>query len=253
MTLGHAAAPGEVADHAMFRRHGKKIAARLKHRPFPAGREGRGLQQAGDVFQPGPQRGAVGGNGDFHLPVLLRFEVQQIQPPGVLKHDVLRADTGEMHVIIREERDLPEFPLLNVGRPEVEAFVRVPIGQEIERAAMPHRNGFGRLGLREVAGLEGGEIEQPEIGIHTAPITFPSAEIHADGIVGDGLAVRRNRAELAVGHGQFLGQAPLRRHFVKLVEAVLVTGHGRGVEDVPSVRVPAHHPVGRAVVGEALG
>ncbi len=199
------------------------------------------------------ERRPVRHHADFHLVILLRLQVQQVEPARVLEDDVPRPDAGEVHVELLEEGHLPELVVLEVAGPDVGALVLVAVGEEIERLPVPHRVGIGGGRVGQVAGGQLLQVEQPDVRVHAAAVTFPGAEIHADRHVGQRLAVRRNRPELAIRHRQLLRQPPLGRHAVKLVEPVLRAGHRGRVEDGLAVGIPSQHPVRRPVMGEPPG
>jgi hypothetical protein len=251
--LGDAAAAGEVANDAVLGGHGKHLAARFEEHPLAAGRNRRVLDEIRRVLHPGLQRGEVGCDRDFHLPMLFGFEVEQIQPSGVFEDDLLRADAGKVHIEVGEKRHLPEAIPLQVVGPNVEALVRVAIREEIKRAAVPHGDGLRGVGAGEISRLERLEIEEPDVRVHAAAIPFPGAEIHGDRGIGQRAAVGRDRAKFAVGHRQLFRQPALDRHAVELVEPVLVAGHGGREEQMPPVRIPIDHAIRRAVVRDAPG
>ncbi len=162
-----------------------------------------------------------------------------------------RPDRGEVHVVLGVRRHLAHRARDRVERPDVVAPVRVAVGEEVQRRAVPHRLAVARVVVPDPPGSVRGQVEQPDARYVAAAIAFPGAQVLAVRHERQRLAVRRDLAELAVRHRQPLGQAALGGELVELGEAQAPARHRRRVQDRLAVRVPVQHPVGHRVMGEA--
>ena len=171
-------------------------------------------------------------------------EVQQVKPASIFENDVLRSYGRKMDIEVFKKCDLPKLVFLRLVSPNVGAFLFVAIGQEIQSRAVPHRLGIGSIIVSDILCGQVLQIEQPDVRIGAAAITFPSGEVDAYGNVGQRFAIRRNHPKFPVGHRQFHRQGAFAagggvdRHFVELVEAFLFAGAHAGEENRFAIRIP---------------
>ena len=209
--------------------------------------------EVGGLLQARPQCGFVGDDLHLHGPGLLRGEVHEVQLPAGLVHEVRGADGGEVHVEGLEVRELPDGRRRGVVGVEVVSLVGVAVADEVERGAVPHGLAVAGAVVAHPLALVGLHVEEVDAGDVPAPVALPRPQILAVGHVGQPGPVGREGPELAVGHGQHLGQAAGGLHFVELGEAVCAGGHGARVEERLAVGRPAQDSVRRGVVGDPQG
>ncbi len=178
-------------------------------------------------------------------------EVHDEKPAAVFEHHVVGADGGEVDVEVLEERHLSLLAGVDVEGPDVGAQVAVAIGEEVERRPVPHGLAVVGVVTGDISRLEVGEIEEPDVGRRAAAVALPGPEVTRQRHVGEGLAVGRQGAELAVRHRQHLGQPAVARNPVELAEALFLAAHRGREQDRFAVGVPAEHPVVIGVVGHA--
>ena len=183
---------------------------------------------------------------------LLGREVEQVEPAAVLEDDVGRPDRREVHVVLGERRHLAHLAGARCRAPRCccACSRRGRRGSTAScRATSAGCSWRRRPRPRFEACVARSNSQMRETS--TAAVALPGAEVLAVRHEGQGLAVGRDLAELAVRHRQLLRQPALGRELVELVEAQAAARHRRGVEDRLAVRVPVQHPVGHRVVGEA--
>ena len=169
--------------------HAENIAAGLKHRSLARRRNSGVTHGTRDILQMRFERGAVGQNADADLGILFGGQIHQIQPPAALEHHVLGPDVGEVNIQLVKGGDLAKFFLFEIIGPNVGALIFVPIGEEIQSRAMPHRQRVGGVVSGDILCRVGFQVKEPDGRIHAAAITLPGAEICRDRNVSQCLAV----------------------------------------------------------------
>ena len=249
--LGSPRAPGHVHDRAVFGGHGDHVTARLEHGALTRRRNARPVDQPVDLGRLRPQRSLVGDDAHWDLGAFLGLEIEQIQTRAGLEHDRVRADRRKPDVEIGEVGHLTQLAAGALERPDVVALVGPAIGDEVHRVPVPHRlrvvGGVGRQVLRR----QRFEVEHPDVGRPSTAVAFPGAEVLRLRHVSEPAAVGRERAELAVGHDQFLGKAAVESHQVELVVTLASALARRGEENTAAIGMPPDHAVGAGVIGEA--
>ena len=131
----------------------------------------------------------------------------------------------------------------DVVRPDVVAFVRAAIRQEIDRVAVPHRLCVVGRVRGDVLRRERLQIEQHQVGRPAAAIALPVAEVLRHRHVDELLAVGRVGAELAVRHRQLFGQAAVETDGEELAVALTPAFAARREQHAFAVGRPANHPI----------
>ncbi len=131
--------------------HGEDVAASLEGGPLSGGRDPGARDEVGDVLGARLQGRQVGHHFDLHLALSLAGEVEQIEPSAGLEDDVRRADRREVYVEVGELRHLPKVSGVQIVGPDVVPLIATPVGQEVERATVPHRLTVVGVAGRDVA------------------------------------------------------------------------------------------------------
>ena len=149
----HAGGVRQVARLAVLGRHREHLAARSEERPLPVRRNLKIRDIGTDIAQPAPAGEHVLLNAHRHLLGLLARQIELVDVAAVFEHDGLVPERGELAIELGELRDLVDVLRLRVERPDVEALVLVPVGEEGEIAAI--RAPAGRM----LVGRAPGELE----------------------------------------------------------------------------------------------
>ena len=123
IALGHARRFGEIPDHTILSGYGENLAARLQQHALAHRRDRAVTHMAADILHVRTQRRLVRDDLNFHLPRLLRREVEQEQSAAIFKYDFLRPDGRIAHVVVREIRHLPQLLRGNFIAPKVRALL----------------------------------------------------------------------------------------------------------------------------------
>ncbi len=233
---------GEIADLPFLRRRAEDVAARDEERTRAGWRRRVPLDvlfHAAEVRE-GVAEVAVDADGDA-LAAIGRG-VEAVDVPAVLVHDLGFVGARPQHVVIVVSGDF--FLLLGgeVVRPEIETTV-FTIRGEVDRVADPHRLVIGVLVVRELLGLVGREVVDPDVLRASAAIALPGAELALDGRVNELRPVTRIRPRTPLGNGQRLLHSPFDVDHVMRGHAV---GPGKAMrveKDLLSIRRPVEHAV----------
>ena len=91
--------------------------------------------------------------------------------------------------------------------------VLVAVGEEVDLVVRsPHRDDVLGWVIGQVLGLLGLEVVDPDVVGHAAAVALPGAELAEDAVVGQLLAVGRERAKPPRGSGSCSGRPPSSRH-----------------------------------------
>ena len=200
--------------------------------------------------------GAVVRHADRKLVQGLRRQVEHIEVSALLEGDgpgrAGVAERGEVDVIVGEVGDLAELLAVEVIDPDVGATVAVPVGEEIDAPASPHRRGVGALPV----GDPGQDVAVEVVGEHVlrqaAVIAFPGAEIAEDPGVGDAVAVRAVGHEAGAVERHLGGQAAGERHAEGQRDPAVPSLASGQEDDGLAVRRPGDHHVVRTPAGRRL-
>ena len=251
--LGRARGAGELPDRAVLVGHRVHVAPRLEEGALAGRRQVHVLNLVAHLHRPRLYRRPVADHVHVHRLEILRRQVHPVQFAPGLKDEVRRPDGGKVHVEVRKVGHLPLLAGLQVVGPDVVALVGASVREEVERVAVPHRH----LVVGRMVGDAGGrllvEVEQPDVRRHAAAVPFPGAEEARLRREGEGVPGCRERPELAVLDRKLLRQAAVGVHPVEFREPLPPALHGRGVEQLVAVRVPAEHAVGLRMAGGAGG
>ncbi len=245
VALVHAGGLRQVPRRAVLGGHGEHVAARAEERPAAVGRDLEVRHHLAHVDQGRPPAVEILGDGDRHLRRLLGREVEPVDVAAVLEHDGVVAERGELDVEVGEVGELLRLLRAEVVAVQVHVVGRVAIRGEVDRVALPHRDDVLRRVVRQVRRLFRGEVVQPEVVGHAAPVALPRAELAEDVVVDDLRPVGREGPEAAVREGQLLERAAVDVGEVELAEEIVPVDPPRAEEDVRRV-LPAHDQVVRA-------
>jgi hypothetical protein len=173
-------------------------------------------------------------------------EVEQDELRAVLEDDLagaLRpgADRGPLHVLVAVGRHLAALPARGVVDPDVLPVRRAFVGEVVELVALPHRLRVRTFPVRDLARGVALQVEQPDVRLHAAAVALPRARVDRVRRVREPLAARADRAERAVGNGELLGQAALRRDGEELDLAVAPGEAVREEQELPVGRPVREH------------
>ncbi len=202
----------------MLGRGGEDLAPRFEQRALTAGRERPAFDAVRYVLQLGAHVRQVGRHDNLHGPRLLRGQIEHVKPAGVLEDDRVGSEAGPLHVVLGEICYLAGPLGAQLVGPDVELFVVVAVGEEVDRVFVPHgqRVGAGRVG--ELLRCVVHEVVEPQVAGHPAPVALPRAEFARDELKRDSRPVGTERGQFAVGQGKLLGQSASNRLLVELVE-----------------------------------
>ena len=123
------------------------------------------------------------------------------------------------------------------------------VRHEVDGVALPHRPAVRARPVGDLAEVALGQAPHPDRLRLAALVALPGGELAADAVVGDALAVGRERGEPGAVDRQPLLGAAVHRHAVDLVGARRPDA-ARAEEDGLAVGEPVEHQVGGGVPGE---
>ncbi len=191
IAVGSRRGVGQVADVALLGWHGEDVATGGEDGALAAGRDAGGGDLLRDVGPARPHAGQVALDLDVEP---LHFALRDVVKPDLaeaLDRDRARSGGGRLQV----EPVVGECARhLAVGRVvAIERHRPVAVGEEVDRAARPHRPGVVRVGARDLLHRECREVDQPDRRRLAATVALPGALPLPVRHVGEALAIGRRR------------------------------------------------------------
>ena len=179
---------------------------------------------------------------DGNLDGLAVLRVQPVQPSTILEDDGLAVRGRELDIVVLEVRHLLGLLRLRIVHEQVHDHV--PVRGEEDLIADPHGEDVLCVVVRDIFHLSGLGVIDPHVIRHAAPVVLPGAEFTHHAVVSQFLPVRGIGAETAFREGNLHRHPAFRTHGPELAgEAV---ADAVAIDDLLSVRGPAHHDVVRA-------
>ena len=257
IALGDAAGTRQIASRALRRRQRPNVAAGFDECALAGGGDVPGSQVLAHVHLLGANLRAGAGYGYFDGSRLPAGQVEQEQVAAVLVDDLAsavrsRADRRPFDVEVRSVSDLHALLAGDVIRPNVQTVRRAGVAQVVHFVAVPHWLGVGAFPVGDLLRRVILEVEEPNVGGHSAAVAFPSAVIARVRRIRKPLAIGTDGAVSAVGHGQLSGQPALRGHGEQLR---LAPQAGKAVAEIQqlAIRRPVAERFGRGVMRHAVG
>ena len=242
----------DVARVALLGRHRHDFASELEDRPCAGRRDARVADVVGALHEPGPGLAQVRRHGNDEALRGSGGRVQQVQPAGLLVHDLAAARRRLEHrevVVLRDSADL-----LRRGVVRVDVELAVTVRAEVDRATNPHRihvvRAVGRL-RHLLDGIVRGVVE-PETRDASAAILLPLVVRRRQRVVRDAAAVGRVGRLEGVRNGQLHFHPALDGHGEEVLVGAGERGAAGGEQHLLPVYREALNEVGAGVPGQPL-
>jgi hypothetical protein len=231
-------------------REGENVAPGFNQASHACRRDVDPADGASDRLELGSGGGLVAGDGDRDLARLVRPEIVGEEEPAVLVDDGRVAEARPLDVVFLVVGELGRLLRRQVGA--VEVHDAVPVGNEVDRVAVPHREHVHGLGRRQR--LVGFPLEVPDGdgAFPAAPIALPGAELLGGVIEGEAPSVGREADQRGARQVEHLGDAAVGRNEEEPVKVGQVARAIRAEKDAPVGGPPQHH-IARRVIGQADG
>ena len=150
LSLANPRGSGEVADAAFFGRDGKHVTPGTEHGALPFRRNieiGDTLAYVGPVLH---RLVAFAGQVDVQFFRTVRLRIEGVEVAGILEYDRIRPQARPHDIEIGEVGQLLSLFSAEVVAVKIQAMFWTTVGAEIDGIAVPHGEGVGPFGVRQV-------------------------------------------------------------------------------------------------------
>jgi len=252
VALVHTWRAREVPRRAVLGRDGEDIAAGAEERAAAVRRDLVVGHAAAHVHLLGAAAVEVLGDRHRDLDRLLGGQVEAVDVAAVLEDDGVVAQRGELDVVLREVGKLPGLPRPQVVAVQVQPRRLIPVGGEVDPAALPHRDDVEGRVAGQVRRRLRLEVVEPHVVRHPAAVALPGAELAEHAVVDELGPVGRVRTKAAARQRQFFDRPAVHVREIQLPEEVVPLGAPRSEQHVAGVLPAKDDVVGTHAVGDVV-